>query len=65
MSNLKRIREEKQFTQAKLSEVSGVSLRSLQDYEQGHKDINKVQGITLYKLSQALECRIEDLLETT
>lgn len=63
MSNLKTIREEKSITQAKLSEVSGVNLQMIQKYEMGVKDINKAQGITLYKLSQALECKIEDLLE--
>ena len=63
MSNLKRIREEKNITQAKLSEVSGVNLRTLQYYEQGYQDINKAQGITLYKVSQALGCRIEDILD--
>lgn len=63
MSNLKYMREYRGMTQNKLSEISGVSLRTLQDYEQGRKDINGVRGITLYKLAQALECKIEDLLE--
>ena len=63
MSKLKQLREEKNITQAKLSEVSGVNIRMIQHYEQGIKDINKAQGITLYDLAQALECRIEDLLE--
>lgn len=65
MSNLKRIREEKNISQAKLAEESGVSLRMIQHYEQGFKDINKAQGITLHNIAQALECKIEDLLETT
>lgn len=65
MSNLKQIREEKNITQAKLSELSGVNLQMIQKYEQGVKDINKAQGITLHALAQALECTIEDLLETT
>lgn len=65
MSNLKRIREEKNLTQAKLSEVSGVNLQMIQKYEQGVKDINKAQGITLHNIARALECNIEDLLETT
>lgn len=65
MSNLKKIREEKKLTQAKLSEISGVNLQMIQKYEQGVKDINKVQGATLLSLAQALECKIEDLLETT
>lgn len=65
MSNLKKIREEKNITQAKLSEISGVNLQMIQKYEQGVKDINKAQGITLHNIAQALECTIEDLLETT
>ena len=62
MSNLKQIREDKNITQAKLSESSGVSIRMIQHYEQGVKDINKAQAITLHALAQALECKIEDLL---
>lgn len=63
MSKLKDIRKGRNMTQVQLAESSGVNLRTLQDYEQGSKDINKVAGITLYKLAQALECKIEDLLE--
>lgn len=65
MNNLKRIREEKNITQAKLSEISGVNLQMIQKYEMGIRDINKAQGITLHALAQALECKIEDLIETT
>lgn len=63
MSNLKTIRESKDLSQAKLAEASGVSLRILQYYEQGYKDINKAQALTVYKLAQALESTVEDLLE--
>ena len=65
MSNLKRIREERNLTQAQLSEKSGVNLRMVQYYENGFKDINKAQAIALYHVANALECKIEDLLETT
>ena len=65
MSNLKQIRENKSISQSKLSELSGVNIRMIQYYEQGVKDINKAQGITLQALARALECKIEDLLETT
>lgn len=65
MSNLKRIRNEKNITQKELSEFSGVNIQMIQKYEQGIKDINKAQAETLYKLAQALECTIENLLETT
>ena len=63
MSKLKQIRKSKKLDQKTLAEISGVNLRMIQHYEQGVKDINKAQAITLYKLAQALECRIEDLLE--
>lgn len=63
MSNLKRIREALGMSQTKLSHESGVNARMIQHYEQGVKDINKAQAITLYKLAQALDVRVEDLLE--
>ena len=34
----------------------------IQYYEQGFKDINKAQCITLYNIAQALECKVEELL---
>ena len=64
MTKLQAIRKSKGLSQSQLSKESGVNLRTLQDYEQGSKDINKVAGIPLYKLAQALDCNIEDLLET-
>lgn len=63
MSNLKTIRENRDFSQAKLAEASGVSIRMIQYYEQGFKDINKAQAITVYKLAEALDCGMEDLIE--
>lgn len=62
-NNLKRLRSEAGISQSKLSELSGVNLQMIQKYEQGVKDINKAQGETLYKLAQALDCTIEDLLK--
>lgn len=63
MSNLKRIRTEKNITREKLGELSGVSYRMIEKYEQGIRDINKAQAETLYKIAQALKCTIEELLE--
>lgn len=62
MSNLKLIRESKGLSQSKLSELAGVNRRTLQDYEQGQKDINGARAITVYNIAQALECTVEDLL---
>ena len=63
MSNLKRIRKSLGMSQSKLSEISGVNVRMIQHYEQGVKDINKAQAITVYRLAEALKCTVEDLIE--
>ncbi|MGN0459550.1 MAG: helix-turn-helix domain-containing protein [Ruminococcus sp.] len=62
-TKLKRFREARGLSQASLAEESGVQLRSIQMYEQRNNDIDKAQAKTLYKLSLALGCSIEDLLE--
>lgn len=63
MKNLKRYRTASGMSQSQLSEATGVSLRKIQGYEQGNLDINKGEAIGLYKLSKALGCRMEQLLE--
>lgn len=63
-TNLQVRRIKASFTQKRLSEESGVNLRTLQQYETGAKSINKASGETLKALSRTLCCRMEDLLET-
>ncbi|MBQ7769505.1 MAG: helix-turn-helix transcriptional regulator [Oscillospiraceae bacterium] len=62
-TNLKRIRTAYGCTQAELAKRSGVSLRSIQMYEQRNKDINKASVETVYSLAKVLGCTIEDLIE--
>lgn len=62
-TNLKRIRTASGLSQSKLAEVSGVNVRMIQYYEQGVKDINSAAALTVYRLAQALECTVEDLIE--
>lgn len=62
-TNLKRIRTAYGCSQRELAEMSGVGLRSIQMYEQRHKDINKAQAESLYCLAKVLGCDMEDLLE--
>ena len=62
-TNLKRIRTTYGCTQAELAKKSGVSLRSIQMYEQRNKDINKASVETIYRLSKELGCTVEDLIE--
>lgn len=60
---LQEIRKENGLSQSQLAELSGVSVRMIQHYEQGSKDINKGSAITLYNLSKALKCTMENLIE--
>ena len=62
-TNLKRIRKAYGYTQAELAKQSGVSLRSIQMYEQRNKDINKASVETIYLLAKELGCTVEDLIE--
>ena len=64
MNNLKEIREKAGLSQSKLAEASGINVRMIQYYEQGFKDINKAQAITIYKLASTLSCKMEDLINT-
>lgn len=62
-TSLKRIRTAYGCTQTELAKRSGVSLRSIQMYEQRNKDINKASAETLLRLSRVLGCTMEDLME--
>lgn len=62
-TNLQMLRRICGYSQRILAEKSGVTLRSIQQYEQRAKDINKAAGVTLLALSQTLGCKVEDLLE--
>lgn len=59
---LKEMRKHAGYSQVELAEKSGINLRSLQDYEQGHKAISSAKGETLYRLSYVLGYSIEDIL---
>lgn len=63
ITNLKKYRLLNNLSQSQLAKLSGVALRSIQLYEQRVNDIDKGQANTLYRLSEALNCSIEDLLE--
>ena len=63
-TNLKTLRMRLGISQRELSELSGVPLRTIQQYEQRQKNINKAQAIHLLNLSHALCCDVKDLMET-
>ena len=62
-TNLKRLRRQAGLTQRELAEKSGISLRTIQQYEQRKKNINKAQIDTLIPLSMVLYCEVRDLLD--
>ena len=51
------------LSQAKLAAKVPMSLRTLQHIECGKNDLNKAAAITVYRISVALGCRMEDLLD--
>lgn len=62
-TNLKLLRQSAGLSQRELAEQSGVPLRTIQQYEQRQKNINKAQAEYLMMLSRVLCCGAEDLLE--
>lgn len=63
MTNLRQLTQAAGITQKDLAEKSGVPLRAVQDYSQGHKPINQAAAVTVYKLAKALGVTVEELLE--
>lgn len=62
-TNLKTKRKQVGLSQSELAKLSGIPVRTIQQYEQRQKNINKAQVEYLFKLSNALECSVECLME--
>lgn len=62
-SNLKKYRMRAGLTQKELAERSEIPLRSIQQYEQRQKNINKAQAEYVLRLAQVLCCAPQKLLE--
>lgn len=63
VSKLKLIRIKKGMKQSELSELSGVSLKCIGNYEQLRRDLNHARVDIVYRLARALNCSIEELIE--
>lgn len=67
MYNLKNRREAAGLSQSQLAKKAGVSIRLIQTLEAesatNHRDINKAAAMTVWKLAEALDCDIIDILE--
>lgn len=64
-SNLKILRKKASLSQRELAEFSGVPMRTIQQYEQQQKNINKAQAEYLVMLAKVLCCSVDALLEKT
>ena len=62
LSPLKIARERAGLSQSELADKAGISIRTLQSYEQEQRDISKASVETLQKLTVALNCLVEDLI---
>ena len=62
-TNLATMRKNKGLSQGEHAEKSGISVRSIQLYEQRQSNINNAQYNNLQALSKVLGCEIEALLE--
>lgn len=63
MTNLQKIRLEKGLTQKQLAEQAGLQKRMVEHYEQGTRSINGAAAMTVYRISEVLNCNFKDLLE--
>lgn len=48
--------------QSQLARAAGISVRVLQDYERGARDISGAKLATLLKLCNALHCELRDII---
>ena len=62
-TNLEVLRKRANLSQSQLAGMSGVSLRSIQMYEQRQNDISRAQFNTLNALARVLNCNVYDLID--
>ena len=62
-TNLKLLRQKVDLSQRELADLSGVPVRTIQQYEQRQKNINKAQAEYLVMLAKVLYCEAGDLME--
>ena len=63
-TNLKIMRQQNGLSQRQLAELSGVPLRTIQQYEQRQKNINRAQVEHLAMMAQVLKCNATQLYES-
>ncbi len=64
-TNLKLLRKRAGLSQRGLADLSNIPVRTIQQYEQRQKNINKAQAEYLVILAKVLCCEVGDLMEKT
>ena len=64
-SKLQELRIKKGLSQSELSKLSGVNFRTLQDFDQGRKSLANAKGEMIYRLSTALDCTTDYLIQNS
>lgn len=63
MSVLKELRLKKNMSQLDLAKSCNISVRCIQDYEQGRRKLNSAESERVYNIAKALNTRMEVLIE--
>ena len=62
-TNLKLLREKLGYSQSELAKLTGIPVRTIQQYEQRQKNINNAKAEYILRMSKCLFCNMEDILE--
>jgi transcriptional regulator with XRE-family HTH domain len=59
---LQAVRQAAGLSQSQLANASGISVRVLQDYERGARNLNGAKLSTLLKLCLVLKCKLSEII---
>ncbi len=62
MSKLGEVRKGKNISQKELAEMTGLSIRALQSYEQDFRPLGRASAEDVYRIAKVLDTTIEELL---
>ena len=62
MTRLKELREAKGYSQSQFAEMCGVSVRTIQQYEQGRRRLDDASAERVYLIAKTLSVTMEELL---
>lgn len=63
MNKLQEMRNAKGLSQSQLAKASGVSVRTLQNYEIERRQLSKAPAEIVLKLAKALDSTVEELID--